>query len=153
MWLARIMVIRMVGVPVARFLLNADIEKIARYLGILAELHKHGDVVLSLESLEAKGYPCQILTRMSGWGLLNRYTSSVQGVTYEVNTKAIEENKKGKRVVLVFPSDKWIHMMLEAGATVRNLKDVRWCATEDGTEGPGTGRWVAMFILESKEVK
>ncbi len=74
----------------ARFLLNAEIEKIARYLNILAELHKHGDVVLSLESLEAKGYPCQMLTRMSGWGLLNRHTSSMQGVTYEVNTKEIE---------------------------------------------------------------
>jgi len=65
--------------------------------------------------------------------------------------KAIEEYKKGKRVVLVYPIDKWIHMLLEAGATVRNLKDIRWCATEDGTPGTGTGRWVAMFILEPKE--
>jgi hypothetical protein len=62
--------------------------------------------------------------------------------------KAIAEHKKGKRVVLVYPIDKWIHMLLEAGATVRNLKDVRWCATEDGAQGPGTGRWVAMFVLE-----
>jgi hypothetical protein len=62
--------------------------------------------------------------------------------------KAIEEYKKGKKVVLVFPIDKWIHMLLEAGAQVRNLKDVRWCSIEDGTPGPGTGRWVAMFILD-----
>jgi hypothetical protein len=62
--------------------------------------------------------------------------------------KAIEEHQKGKRVVLVYPIDKWIHLLLEAGAQVRNLKDVRWCATEDGTQGTGTGRWVAMFILE-----
>ena len=62
--------------------------------------------------------------------------------------KAIEEHKKGKRVVLVYPIDKWVHMLLEAGAEVRNLKDVRWCATEDGTPGTGTGRWVAMFVLE-----
>ncbi len=75
---------------VARFLLNAEIEKIARYLNILAELHKHGDEMLSLESLEKLGYPCQILTRMSGWGLLNRHTSSLQGVTYSVNHKEIE---------------------------------------------------------------
>jgi hypothetical protein len=62
--------------------------------------------------------------------------------------KAIEEHAKGKRVVLVYPIDKWVHMLLAAGAQVRNLKDVRWRATEDGSQGPGTGRWVAMFVLE-----
>lgn len=62
--------------------------------------------------------------------------------------KAIEEFKKGKRVVLVYPIDKWIHMLLEAGAQIRNLKDIKWCAIEDGSQGPGMGRWVAMFILE-----
>jgi len=65
--------------------------------------------------------------------------------------KAIEEFRKGKRVVLVYPIDKWIHMLLEAGAQVRNLKDIKWCAIEDGTPGPGTGRWVAMFILEPED--
>lgn len=62
--------------------------------------------------------------------------------------KAITEHKKGKRVVMVYPLDKWVLMMLEAGAKVRNLKDVRWCATEDGSEGKGTGRHIACFILE-----
>jgi hypothetical protein len=62
--------------------------------------------------------------------------------------KAISEFKKGKRVVLVYPIDKWIHMLLEAGAEVRNLKDIKWCATEDGMPGTGTGRWIAMFILD-----
>ncbi len=62
--------------------------------------------------------------------------------------KAIEENKKGKRVVFVFPIDKWIHLFLEAGAKIRNLKDVKWCSTEDGKPGRGTGRHVAAFILE-----
>lgn len=64
--------------------------------------------------------------------------------------KAIEENKKGKRVVVVYPIDKWILMMLAAGARVRNLGDVRWMATEDGTQGKGTGRHIAQFILECK---
>lgn len=49
---------------------------------------------------------------------------------------------------MVYPIDKWVLMMLEAGATVRNLKDLRWRATEDGTPGPGTGRHVACFILD-----
>lgn len=63
--------------------------------------------------------------------------------------KSIEENKKGKNVVLVFPVDKWILMLIAAGAEVRNLGDVKWLATEDGSAGKGTGRHIACFILRS----
>lgn len=62
--------------------------------------------------------------------------------------KCIEESKKGKKVVMVYPIDKWVLMLLEAGAKVRNLKDVKWIATEDGSVGPGTGRHIACFVLE-----
>jgi len=63
--------------------------------------------------------------------------------------KAIAEQVKGKRVVLVYPVDKWVLMLLAViGATVRNLGDVRWLSTEDGTAGKGTGRHIACFILE-----
>jgi len=48
----------------------------------------------------------------------------------------------------VYPLDKWVLMMLAAGAKVRNLGDVKWCATEDGTQGKGTGRHVACFVLD-----
>ncbi len=65
--------------------------------------------------------------------------------------KAIEENQQGKQVVMVYPIDKWILMMLEAGAEVRNLGDVKWCATEDGSEGKGTGRHIAQFILRGEK--
>lgn len=68
--------------------------------------------------------------------------------------KAIEEWQKGKCVVLVYPLDKWVLMLLKAilgeHASVRNLGDVRWCAIEDGSQGKGTGRHIACFILESK---
>lgn len=64
--------------------------------------------------------------------------------------KAIEEHRKGKTVVLVYPVDKWVLMLLDAGAEVRNLRDVKWCATEDGKPGKGTGRHIAMFVLEAK---
>ncbi len=64
--------------------------------------------------------------------------------------KAIEEHRKGKTVVLVYPVDKWILMLLGAlGSDVRNLGDVRWLATEDGAIGPGTGRHIAMFALRA----
>jgi hypothetical protein len=61
--------------------------------------------------------------------------------------KCIEESKKGKKVVMVYPIDKWVLMLLEAGARVRNLRDVKWVATEDGSVGPGTGRHIACFVL------
>ncbi len=64
--------------------------------------------------------------------------------------KAIEENKKGKLVVLVYPLDKWVLMLLNAiGSEVRNLGDVKWCAIEDGSRGKGTGRHIACFVLRA----
>jgi hypothetical protein len=67
--------------------------------------------------------------------------------------KAIEEQQKGKLVVLVYPVDNWVLMMLSAiGTKVRNLGDVRWLATEDGTVGKGTGRHIACFILEPRGI-
>jgi hypothetical protein len=65
--------------------------------------------------------------------------------------KAIAEHRKGKRVVMVYPIDKWILMLLAAGAKVENLGDVKWLATEDGSAGGGTGRDIACFILEPSE--
>ena len=62
--------------------------------------------------------------------------------------KAISENKKGKRVVLVYPIDKWILELIAVGAKIRNLGDVKWHAIEDNAAGSGTGRHVAAFILE-----
>jgi hypothetical protein len=83
------------------------------------------------------------------WGSSTYVNPPFHGPTAWVR-KAIAENQKGKRVVFVFPIDKWVLMMLEAGAKVRNLKDVRWCSTEDGQPGKGTGRHIACFILEPK---
>ena len=65
--------------------------------------------------------------------------------------KAIEEQKKGKDVVIVYPIDKWILMLLAAGAEVRNLGDVKWVATEDGSTGKGPGRHIAQFILRGQK--
>lgn len=61
--------------------------------------------------------------------------------------KAIDEASNGKRVVLVYPIDKWVLMLIEAGAAIRNLGDVRWLAIEDGNQGNGTGRHIAEFVL------
>jgi hypothetical protein len=61
--------------------------------------------------------------------------------------KAIEEQKRGNDSVLVFPTDKWIHYLIAAGAELRSYGDVRWRAIEDGTAGPGIGRFLMAFIL------
>jgi len=63
--------------------------------------------------------------------------------------KAIAENQKGKDVVLVYPVDKWLLMLVQAGAEIRNLGDVKWLATEDGSAGKGTGRHIAAFVLRA----
>lgn len=68
--------------------------------------------------------------------------------------KSIEEAAKGKVVVFVYPLDKWVLMLLSAcGATVINLGDVRWLATEDGMPGKGTGRHIACFVLGLQRMK
>ena len=76
-----------------------------------------------------------------------------KGVTAWVR-KAIEESRKGKLVVFVFPLDKWVLMMLEyilgEHAEIRNLRDIKWLATEDGSQGKGTGRHIACFILRPR---
>ena len=66
--------------------------------------------------------------------------------------KAIEEQAKGKLSVVVYPVDKWVLMMLKSTGSqnIRNLGDVRWLATEDGSRGKGTGRHIAAFILLPK---
>ena len=68
--------------------------------------------------------------------------------------KAIEENRKGKLVVIVFPFAKWELMLLEAiGSEVRNLGDVKWCAIEDGKPGKGMGKHIGCFILRTRRPK
>jgi hypothetical protein len=66
--------------------------------------------------------------------------------------KAIQEHAKGKRVVLVYPVDKWMLMLFSVLkiARVRNLGDVRWHSIEDRRPGRGTGRHIAAFILEPR---
>ena len=65
--------------------------------------------------------------------------------------------EKGKLVVMVYPIDKWVLMLLKTilgeHGEVRNLGDVRWLATEDRSAGKGTGRHIAMFVLRPKDWK
>ena len=73
-----------------------------------------------------------------------------KGPTAWVRT-AITGRNKGRLVVLVYPIDKWVLMLLSAiGTEVRNLGDVRWHSIEDRQPGKGTGRHIAAFILYPK---
>lgn len=67
--------------------------------------------------------------------------------------KAIAEHAKGKTVVLVYPVDKWVLMLLKIiSPEVRNLGDVRWLSIEDRKPGKGTGRHIACFILRGGQL-
>jgi len=83
------------------------------------------------------------------WGSSTYVNPPFAGPTAWVR-KAIAESEKGKRVVFVFPMPKWALMLLTHPnlKEVRNLKDVRWCAIEDGSPGRGIGQHIAQFILE-----
>jgi hypothetical protein len=88
---------------------------------------------------------------ISSWKSSNYVNPPFQGPTKWVR-KAIAEYQKGKKVVFVFPIDKWIHMMIAQRAEIRNLGDVHWCSIEDGLPGNGSGRHIAAFILDPKKV-
>jgi hypothetical protein len=70
--------------------------------------------------------------------------------------KCLEEYKRGKTVVLVYPLDKWLvgllTELLGGDVRIRNLGDVRWRAIEDGSPGPGTGAHIACFVLKLQSV-
>lgn len=66
--------------------------------------------------------------------------------------KAIAEYRKGKKtVVIVFPTDKWHHYLLNEGAELRSYGDVRWHSTEENKPGKGIGRFTMAFILRGKK--
>lgn len=62
--------------------------------------------------------------------------------------KALAEHARGNASVMVYPIDKWIHYMINAGAELRSLGDVRWHSTEENKPGPGMGRFTMAFILK-----
>jgi hypothetical protein len=50
----------------------------------------------------------------------------------------------------VFPIDKWIHYLLQAGAEFRSLGDVKWCCTRTKKPGRGIGRYTMAIVLRGK---
>ena len=92
------------------------------------------------------------------WGFVNWVNPPFGSIMHEGKKKgptawmrkAIIEQRKGKTSVVVYPIDKWVLMMIDAcgiKADIRNLGDVKWLATEDNSQGKGTGRHIACFIL------
>lgn len=85
------------------------------------------------------------------WGRSTYVNPPFAGPTAWVR-KAIAEAEAGKKVVFVFPMPKWSLLLLTHPALkeVRNLKDVKWCAIEDGSAGRGIGQHIAMFVLDGE---
>ena len=64
--------------------------------------------------------------------------------------KAIEENKKGKTVVVVINTNAFINMLIEAGAELRSLKRVKWLDAKTGKPW-GNPSNTTCFILRGKK--
>ena len=63
--------------------------------------------------------------------------------------KAIEENKKGKTVVLTLPTQSYVNMLLEAGAELRSIGRVRWLEVDTKKPMPSPSP-ITLFILRNK---
>lgn len=76
-------------------------------------------------------------------------TQNGKGVTDFIK-KAIEENKKGKTVVLIINTNNIINMMLEAGAEMRSMGRVKWLdgKTKEPWKSPSS---TTLFILRGKK--
>lgn len=61
--------------------------------------------------------------------------------------KAIEENRRGKTVVMFLPVKNYINLLLEAGAEIRPAGRIRWleCTTRQPMPSP-----VALFVLRGQ---
>ncbi len=86
------------------------------------------------------------------WGSSTYVNPPFAGPTAWVR-KALAEAEKGKKVVFVFPMPKWSLLLLTSPllTEIRNLKDVKWCAIEDGKPGRGIGQHIAMFHLDGRK--
>ncbi len=86
------------------------------------------------------------------WGKSTYVNPPFAGPTAWVR-KCLAESEKGNRVVFVFPVPKWVLLLFTHPnlKDIRNLKDVKWCATEDQSPGRGIGQHIAQFILEPAE--
>jgi DNA N-6-adenine-methyltransferase (Dam) len=60
--------------------------------------------------------------------------------------KAIAENKKGKTVVMMIPTQSYVNLLIEAGAELRSAGRVRWLSGVEGepTNSPSP---ITCFVL------
>src|SRR3990167_2425708 len=66
--------------------------------------------------------------------------------------KAIEENKKGKNIVIMINTNAFINMLIEAGAEMRSLKRVKWLDGKTGEPWKSPSN-TTCFILRPKSIK
>jgi len=64
--------------------------------------------------------------------------------------KALQEQRKGKTSLLVYPQFSWFHLLLTAKAEMRSLGEVKWLAP-DGTVKKRSVP-IVMFILRGKKL-
>ena len=100
--------------------------------------------------------PCKYPSEFDGlkveWGKMNYVNPPFRkkdGSPTAFARKAIEENKKGKGVVLTLPTQSYVNLLLEAGAELRSLGRVRWLSTVDRSPMPSPSP-ITAFILRPR---
>lgn len=66
--------------------------------------------------------------------------------------KAIEENKKGKTVVIMIPTQSYVNLLIEAGAELRSAGRVKWISGKDGSEMKGPSPITCFILKANKEL-
>lgn len=97
--------------------------------------------------------PCPLNPDFDGlkveWGISNWVNPPFwAGITAWVR-KAIEEQKKGNKSVLILPLDNWVKLLLDAGAEMRVVGSHEWIHTKDGSRRKAP-RPSFLFILKAK---
>ncbi len=64
--------------------------------------------------------------------------------------KALIEREKGKTILIVYPLDGWLHLLIGAGAETISVGDVYWRAIEDGSTNR-CSRPIMAFLLPGKK--
>ena len=65
--------------------------------------------------------------------------------------KAIEENKKGKTVVIMINTNAFINMLIEAGAEMRSMKRIKWLDGETGKPWESPSNTTCFVLRGNKE--
>jgi len=97
-------------------------------------------------------YPKQVDTLVTKWGKMNYVNPPYRrkdGSPTAFVRKAIEEQQKGNSSVLLLPTQSYVNLLLDAGATAKSLGRVKWLSGKNRTEQKSPSP-ITLFHLRGK---